>query len=387
MKAKSIKGKTASDIQLALQQCIEGDDKKEQPGFKPTLAFVFLSNLDDIDEVSGILDKQGISIFGASTMEKFTDQGIEAEGIVVLLMDIKKENFRIILKDLEASPASAYQSACEVGQTAINNFAHPAFIISASDYRTPGEDIINGLLDTAGADVKVIGGMAGEAINFTGAVFTNKAKASNGLLVLVLDEEKVAVRGLAVSGWKPVGTEKTITSAQGAWVHTIDNEPAMDVIKKFLGKDIEVIEEANGLVPLNIGYPLQIKRDSGTPMMRPTLLWNTEDQSVMMGGLVKQGSTFRFSLPPDLDVIDTVIQSSREIKEKELPEAEAMLIFSCIGRQSSLGPLLLSEIEGLAETWNTPMAGFFSLGEFGKLDDSRTEFHGTTVSWVALKEK
>ena len=33
------------------------------------------------------------------------------------------------------------------------------------------------------------------------------------------------------------------------------------------------------------------------------------------------------------------------------------------------------------------MAGFFSLGEFGKLDDSRPEFHGTTVSWVALKEK
>jgi len=27
------------------------------------------------------------------------------------------------------------------------------------------------------------------------------------------------------------------------------------------------------------------------------------------------------------------------------------------------------------------------LGEFGKLDDTRPEYHGTTVSWVALKEK
>jgi hypothetical protein len=33
------------------------------------------------------------------------------------------------------------------------------------------------------------------------------------------------------------------------------------------------------------------------------------------------------------------------------------------------------------------MAGFLSLGEFGKLDDNRPELHGTTVSWVALKEK
>jgi class 3 adenylate cyclase len=38
-------------------------------------------------------------------------------------------------------------------------------------------------------------------------------------------------------------------------------------------------------------------------------------------------------------------------------------------------------------TWNKPMAGFYSLGEFGKVDDSPPQFHGTTVSWVALKEK
>ncbi len=64
-----------------------------------------------------------------------------------------------------------------------------------------------------------------------------------------------------------------------------------------------------------------------------------------------------------------------------------MIVFSCIGRLSSLGPMITSELDGLAATWNKPMAGFFSLGEFGKLDDSRPEFHGTTVCWVALKEK
>ena len=52
-----------------------------------------------------------------------------------------------------------------------------------------------------------------------------------------------------------------------------------------------------------------------------------------------------------------------------------------------LGPMLSAELDGLAATWNKPMAGFFSLGEFGKLDNSRPEFVGTTVSWVALKEK
>ena len=121
--------------------------------------------------------------------------------------------------------------------------------------------------------------------------------------------------------------------------------------------------------------------------MRPVVFWNKEDQSVMLGAPVEEGSLFRFSLPPDLEVIDTVIESTRAMKGNELPDADAMLIFSCVGRQSSLGPMIDAEIDGLAATWNKPMAGFFSLGEYGKLDDTRSEFHGTTVSWVALKEK
>ncbi len=380
MIAKSIKGNSPEEIKSELEIAMSS-------GYRPTLAFVFLTELEDIDVMSKIMDAEAISIFGASTSEKFTEQGIEPEGIVVLLMDINIANFKIILKDYEAASVSVYESACEVGQSGIDTFVRPAFIISAADYRTPGDEIIKGLIDKAGVEVKVIGGMAGEAVNFTGCVFTNHTKTSNGLIALILDEDKIDVKGIAVSGWKPVGTEKTITKSDGAWIYTIDNEPAMELIKKFLGNDIATSEKSKGMVPLNINYPLQVQRQSGSPMMLPALLWNTEDQSVMLGGVVKEGSKFRFSLPPDLEVIDTVIESSRKIKENELPDADAMLIFSCIGRLSSLGPLLSSELDGLAGTWNKPIAGFFSLGEFGKLDDSLPEMHGTTVSWVALKEK
>ena len=106
----------------------------------------------------------------------------------------------------------------------------------------------------------------------------------------------------------------------------------------------------------------------------------------MVAGNVKEGDRFRFSLPPDFDVIDTVIESSRRVKEEAMPDADALIIFSCVGRLGSLGPLISAEVEGLAQTWSKPMVGFFSLGEFGKLQNKPCEFHGTTVSWVALKE-
>ena len=373
MTAKSIKGKSPQEIKDALQQNIT-------ESFKPTLAFLFITNRDDIDEVSAMLEEAGISIFGASTSEKFNEEGIEPDGIVALLLDMNPAHFKIILKDFNL--ASVNESAAAVGEAGKKSFERPAFIISTADIRTSGAEVIKGILTKAGNQVPVIGGMAGDPVKFSGIVFTNLSKTDSGLLSLILDEDKIDVKGVAVSGWKPVGTEKRITKCEGNWVYTIDDEPALDVVKKFLGKDMIVNDKSIGIDR----YPLQVQRAEGKPMMRPIVLWNNEEKSIMLGAAAAEGSLFRFSLPPDFEVIDTVIESAKAIKENELPEADAMVVFSCVGRLSQLGPMLSSELDGLASTWNIPMAGFFSLGEYGKLDDTRPEFHGTTVSWVALKE-
>lgn len=374
MRAKSIKGESIAEIQNALAFCMAD-------GYKPTMAFVFITDLEEIDAIITLLDGKGITIFGASTSENFNEEGINPNATVVLLLDMNPAHFRIVLKDYNV--ASVYEAASEVGSTGKNTFNHPAFIISTADIKTPGEEVIKGILDNAGMDVTIIGGMAGEHINFTGTVFSNHSKTNSGLIAVVLDEDKIMLKGAAVSGWKPVGTEKRVTKSEGNWVFTIDNEPATDVIKKFLGTDMLRGKESDGLD----SFPLQFQREGRKPIMRPIILWNQENQSMMLGAPVEEGSLFRFSLPPDLEVIDTVIESTRTTKENELPEADAMLIFSCVGRLSSLGPMLSSELDGLAATWKIPMAGFFSLGEYGKLDENRPEFHGTTVSWVALKEK
>ena len=380
MKAKSIKGKSTEEIQAALQQSMSDD-------FKPTLAIVLLTNIEDAQAIRAILNKESIAIFGASTAQKFTEEGIaEDDSIVLLLLDINPNYFQIVLKDYTQS--SPFEAAQQVGETGIQAFKNPGFIISAVDIGMSGEELISGLTNAAGNKVTVMGGAAGNPADFSGIVFTKDVSSTKAILALVIDQDKISISGLAVSGWKPVGTEKKITKSEGSWIFTIDNEPAMNVIQKFLGNEvIDSDKQAIGLLPSDLGYPLQFQRASGSAVMRPLLLWNTADRSIMVGGKVKEGESFRFSLPPDFDVIDKVVESTRIVKENAMPDVDALIVFSCIGRLGSFGPMVSTEIEGLAATWNKPMIGFFSLGEFGKLDNAACEFHGTTVSWVALKEK
>ncbi|MCU0343443.1 MAG: FIST C-terminal domain-containing protein [Ignavibacterium sp.] len=379
MKAKSIKGTSPEEIKTALNESMVN-------GFNPTLAIIILSNDEDSGHLQSIFDAKGILIFGITSPQKFTEQGIESGDIVVMLMDMKPEYFRIVLNDYGES--SAYEAGHQTGITGKNLFANPAFIISPIDFRMSGDELIRGLTDAAGQGVTIMGGVAGNPDDFSGILFTNTVSSKGGVLALIIDQDKILISGLAVSGWKPVGTTKKITKSEGSWVFTIDNEPAMNVIKRFLGDEVIIsTNQGSGLLPTDLGYPLQFERASGNVIMKPALLFNTADQSVMIGGEVKEGDLFRFSLPPDFDVIDKVVESTRTIKEINMPEADAMLIFSCVGRLGTFGPMITTEIEGLAATWNKPMLGFFSLGEFGKLDDGRCEFHGTTVSWVALKER
>jgi hypothetical protein len=114
---------------------------------------------------------------------------------------------------------------------------------------------------------------------------------------------------------------------------------------------------------------------------------NVEDRSLICAGNVPQGSKVRFSLPPDFDVIDTVVEECTEVKEEQLQGADAVIMFSCISRYLSFGVMTSEEIERVQAVWKTPLVGFFSYGEYGKSKRGKHEFHNNTCCVVALKEK
>lgn len=381
MKAKTITGKNPEAIQSALVLAAS-------EGFQPTLGFVFVPSHFDYSGIVAVLDERDIAVFGANTPDKFTDQGMENDLATILLMDLDPAYFRIVLKSLLTGDYEAgVNTAREIGQTGCAQFSKPAFIVSVSQAEVPGEALVEGFLMGAGEEALVVGGFSGGKPYWSDhAVFTNKEQSRQGIICLIIDQERVEVHGLAVSGWKPVGTPKTVTRSEGNWVYTIDNEPALDVLLRFTGAKVDMNESDDLLMQIGT-YPLQVIGNEGSPVMKPPLMFNKETGAVMCGGRIPEGAKIRFSLPPEFDIVETVIESAQNVKELVLPEVDALLIFSCIGRQMSLGPLIDEEINGLNDVWKVPMTGYFSLGEFGATKGGKATFQGTTCSWVALKEK
>ena len=338
MKAKSIKGKSSEEIQSALQQSMTDD-------FKPTLAVVFLSMKQDRDEICKVLDNEGIAIFGATANGEFIDESLGKESVAILLLDINKNYFRMFFEEF---PEKNYREITKnIALKAKERFASPAFLIAGSNMETNAEELLFGFEDILGKEVNVFGGMAGDDYAFTEQfVFTNSRSSNTGVIALALDEAKIIIKGKATCGWKPVGTEKTVTKSEGNHVYTIENIPVLDLTLKYGGLNI-TRDTATRDTALEIAttLPLQLLREKGDPIMRPGLVVNLEDGSFICSGSVPQGSKIRFSLPPDFDVMETVIKGVSELKTKEMPDADALIVFSCAGRILAFGPMMNMEVE------------------------------------------
>lgn len=361
-------------------------------GFKPTLAIIFLSVKQDRRAVSEILNRKDIDIIGATSSGEFIGGHESKGGIVMMLFDISKNDYCILFEDIGES--NLIDASANMAKAALQKFDKPAFIlcstlVSASGKMVDGESLIRSIEKVAGSHVNIFGGMAGDDITFTGTyVFTRDRSTDYGIAVLVLNEDKISLYGMAISGWKPIGVLRTITKSEGNLIYTIDNEPALEMYLRFLGEDpSSADDQVNFFDSIAIHYPFQIERENREPKMCSPIGYDKEKQALMCESDVPQGSRFRFSTPPDFDIVDTVVSKATELKNNSHAEAEALLVFSCAGRLSTLGPMAHQENEGLYNVWKAPMAGFYTYGEFGRAVNGKHEFHSTTCSWVALKEK
>jgi len=379
MKAKSIKGKSTTEINNALQQCMAD-------GYTPTLAIVFLSIKQDYQAICKLMDDAGIAVFGCTTNGEFIDEVTEKGSVAILLLDINKNYFQIYFEEY---PEKNYREITNsIAQKAKEVFTVPAFFIAGSNMETDAEELLFGFEDVVGKDVNVYGSMAGDDFTFAEQfVFTNQHTSSRGLVCIAFDEDKIMIKGVATCGWKAVGTERTVTKSSGNHVFTVDDIPVLDITTKYGGLENVSPDNEGLLLEIAANFPLQLQREKGDPVMRPGLVIDWKDHSFYCSGSVPEGSKVRFSLPPDFDVMEKVIKGVENLKAIQMPEADALVVFSCAGRILSLGPLMTQEIEGIKNVWNVPMIGMFSNAELARATGGNLEMHNLTTCCVALKEK
>lgn len=385
MKSKSIKGKSSEEIKTALVESMAD-------GFKPTLAIAFISIKQNRRVVSEILQKENIDLFGATSCGEFINGYQDEGGIVILLLDLNRDAYTLLYEPFGENPLS--EAAGKLSNQVLKTFNNPSMIVLSTGVNSKGdlfdgEKLVNSLESVFGEKVTYWGGMAGDDMTFSGSyIFTHDRETDFGVAALVLDGDRVATQGMAITGWKPVGISRKVTKSAGNLVYTIDDKPAVEMYLTYLGK-IEKKDDLdfNVMNELSFSFPFIVNRGDGETILKSPLRIDHQENALVIEMEMPEGTEFWFSLPPDFDIAEEIIGEATRLKTENQFDAEALLVFSCAGRAPVLGPLSTYENEGLAEVWKSPMAGFFTYGEFGRAKNGRQYFHSGACCWVALKEK
>lgn len=351
----------------------------------PTLAIVFGSVAVDWSPILAHFKAENCTFFGATSAGEVYEGEVLEHSITAILMNLSPSYFTLIAADKEEGQ-SDLQLGQLLGKKAKGAFSKPAVLLHASGIGNDAELLVQGMQEELGVDAPLFGGLAGDDFRMEGTfAYADTEKIGNGAATLVFDTEKVAVTGLATSGWEAVSDIKKVTKAEGNIVYELDNQPIMDVFRKLFTFP-EEMSPSEFVELVGCQTPLHVHREDGSTVIRASLMQN-EEGAFIFAGSVPEGADVQLSIPPSLQITETALKEL-EVLHKENEKPGALLMYSCKARHISLDFMIEEETQGIQDLWpQVPFIGFFSYGEIGAKPGASCDFHNETLSVVAISER
>ncbi len=243
----------------------------------------------------------------------------------------------------------------------------------ATGLDTNGEEYTRGI-DAVCGDVVLAGGFAGDNRRFRNTlVFTRDAVLEHGAVAVALFNDRLRVHSHYSLDWMALGRPMEITRACANRVYTIDGQPALDVYRRYLGRDV-----SRRMPVLGVQFPLIVER-RGTTVARTCSAVEADGSLIYMGNLA-EGERVRFALGNPNSVVHSLQRTHGALSRQP---AEAIFVYSSMARKRMMKHSAGLEAHYLQTV--APTAGFFTYGEFFHLSGG-SEFFNYTMTTVALSE-
>ena len=190
----------------------------------------------------------------------------------------------------------------------------------------------------------------------------------------------------SLGGWDPFGPERLITRSKGNMLYELDEEPALNLYKKYLG------DHAKGLPATGLLFPLSLRTGDGmTGIVRTILSVNEKEQSMTFAGDVPEGAYARLMKANFDRLIDGAVDAAKTSYEAiGSSSPDLAVLISCVGRKLILKQRIEEEVEGVREVVGdrTVLSGFYSYGEISPFTPgANCELHNQTMTITTFSER
>jgi len=279
------------------------------------------------------------------------------------------ENTKIITKHITAKDS---QNLAKNLLNSVKQNNDLKLLITFTDgLRTNGEDYIK-TIQKINPDLVVAGGLAGDNAKFLRTIiFNENGIYEDGAVGAFFYNKDLQVNTEYNFGWQKIGKKLKITKANKNIVYSIDNTPAREIYRKYLGDD---------LLTKGIEFPLIITK--GNTTVARAILEVRDDGSLVFAGNINEGDYVTFSYGDIDEILQKDISKYSNIDNKP---SEAYFVYSCMARRRLFGENIDTEVLPLAYT--APTCGFFTYGElYHDAKSKQNELLNQTMTILSISE-
>ena len=342
-------------------------DKLE--GHKPDFLLLFVTVGHDFQKlIQGIYAIAGnIPLSGCSGAGSITNLGCDEANYSFALMGLKSEEIKFHPFIFPGLAHTAEDVGEKIGsQLELRNLppSDKKLLLLFPDGLTVNADkLFQGINTKLDGYIDFVGGTASHDFHLPKTYqFCNQEILSDAVSGVLITGNFDYVIGIS-HGCKPIGNYRTITKAEDNIIYEIDQQPALSLLKSFIGE-----ERFSDIVQVNvlgIGQSFAGEANSEEIIARAIMGFNEENGSIQLGSIIPVGSQIRFTRRDKIKVKkSTQTVAQQVIDSLQSPQEATYFYFNCVGRGSYLFGDSDVDVKSLLEVLGQKnLIGFFTLGE------------------------
>lgn len=326
---------------------------------------------------------EGHIVFGSACAE-ISSNTVNEESITITAIEFEKSEFLIKTSNVINSGSDSFKTGNEL----INQFPKEGlkyvFVVSEGSF-VNGSQLTKGMNTSTDDNLLITGGLCGDDARFEKTVASYNENPREGEIVAIgFYGDTLEVTFSIYGGWTPFGPERIVTKSEGNILYELDNQPALDLYKTYLGDKAKDLPGAALLYPLNV-----TSENEKQSIVRSILNINEDDNAVILAGDIPENSKVQLMMTNVDNIANASERAATQALDYRKNKPELALLVSCIGRKLVLDQRVEEEIEEVIEVVGniTKTCGFYSYGEIAPFDgELACQLHNQTMTITLISE-
>jgi hypothetical protein len=375
-----------------LEACVQVKNKLNSP--QTDLIIIFALPEYIFPDMHGVIARtlRPKRVIGSCTGRLLLPRGIANRGIA--LMGINSDDIHFGISAVtDVSKQDAHAAGYDFARKAaldLNSPQREVFIALSQGIEKNCSPFIKGIREGLGIAFPMVGAISSDELEYQTPfqIFQDLILTDAAVGVLIGGSFHL---GIGCShGFKPLGKPRVVPDAKDYVIRSIDNKPAIDIYKHFLGADAESIKDK----PLSSYaglYPLGFYIEGAGHYLLRNIIDILSDGSIVCHEGIRTGTEVHLMISNAASCVTSALEAAKMAKASlgEKP-AKMVFVFESLLRHRILGAEAANEIEAIKNVFgqDVPMIGMCSYGElgpFGALQKIKDIYlHNESILIIAL---